>query len=135
MSDLLPCPFCGGAAYVQTTDDAGCFVGCVACYCTVGEAYDRSAMPEHLFRTAEEAIAAWNRRTPASTVPSEARSADTPTSPNAREEALIAGWLNNGNAEGVHAHLEHFMGVQMSRSAVNAVFKAIRALLSTSSGE
>jgi len=60
---LLPCPFCGGAAYtVSTNDERMWFAGCRDCYCNVGESYDRSAMPEHMFSSEEEAIAAWNRR-------------------------------------------------------------------------
>jgi hypothetical protein len=68
MSDLLPCPFCGTDA--QIVSDVGRF--CVACcgddcFCCVGEGYDRSAMPEHMFATEEDAAEAWNRRTPALT--------------------------------------------------------------------
>lgn len=60
---LLPCPFCGGAAYTVSADDERVwFAGCRDCYCNVGESYDRSAMPEHMFSSEEEAIAAWNRR-------------------------------------------------------------------------
>lgn len=59
---LLPCPFCGDDAYVGGNEETKFFVGCNGCYCNVGEAYDRSAMPEHMFMSAEEAVAAWNRR-------------------------------------------------------------------------
>ncbi len=62
--ELLPCPFCGGDAYVDGNDESHFFAGCKTCFCNVGEAYDRSAMPEHMFLTADEAIAAWNRRSP-----------------------------------------------------------------------
>jgi hypothetical protein len=58
---LLPCPFCGGDAYTSE----GCerwFVGCSDCYCNVGEAYNRSGMPEHIYGTETEAITAWNTR-------------------------------------------------------------------------
>ncbi len=58
---LAPCPFCGGVAYTHE-DDGKYFVGCRDCFCMVGEAYDRSAMPEHMFDAEAEAIAAWNRR-------------------------------------------------------------------------
>lgn len=58
---LEPCPFCGGTGYVQE-GDRRFFVSCGDCFCCVGEAYDRSAMPSHMFLSAEEAIAAWNRR-------------------------------------------------------------------------
>lgn len=61
-TELLPCPFCGGDAY--TIESGGkWFVGCSQCYCNVGEAYDRDAMPEHMFATEPEAVAAWNTRT------------------------------------------------------------------------
>ena len=58
---LLACPFCGGSAYTSEGDSRW-FVGCAKCYCNVGEAYDRSAWPEHMFATEAEAIAAWNTR-------------------------------------------------------------------------
>lgn len=58
----LDCPFCGGDAYVEGNEESRFFVGCRNCFCNVGEAYDRSAMPEHMFATLDEAIAAWNRR-------------------------------------------------------------------------
>ena len=60
---LKPCPFCGGEAYTNGNDEERYFVSCAQCYCCVGEAYDRSAMPNHLFLTRDQAIAAWNRRT------------------------------------------------------------------------
>lgn len=62
MSEIKECPFCGGDAYIEGSDEYRFFVGCRDCFCNVGEAYDRSAMPEHMFVTADEAITAWNRR-------------------------------------------------------------------------
>jgi Lar family restriction alleviation protein len=76
MSDLLPCPFCGCEA--ELAHVAGSTprhrVRCRAC-----------TMISPMRTKASQAIAAWNRRTPASAVLPEARSADTHTSPNARE--------------------------------------------------
>jgi hypothetical protein len=60
---LKACPFCrhdagigegGGRYYVQCMSQT--------CFAALGERYDRDAMPEHAFATAEEAAAAWNRR-------------------------------------------------------------------------
>jgi len=66
MSELKACPFCGGAAVVRGDEREGFFATCaeVDCFCCVGEAYDRDAWPEHMFRTEDEAVAAWNRRAP-----------------------------------------------------------------------
>lgn len=63
---LLPCPFCGGSAYIDGSERDGFYASCSDCYCCVGEAYDRHAMPEHMFRTQEDAAKQWNVRvTPA----------------------------------------------------------------------
>jgi hypothetical protein len=62
---LKPCPFCGGDAIVRDADEHTQFyVACqtLDCYCCVGESYDRDAMPDHVFRSAEDAAAAWNHR-------------------------------------------------------------------------
>lgn len=65
MSLLLPCPFCGSAAEIRS-DDGRFFVSCCGtdCFCCVGEGYDASAMPDHIFDTEDAAKAAWNRRVP-----------------------------------------------------------------------
>lgn len=54
MSELKPCPFCGGEAEVlgETKWSRGAFVGCLKCRATI----DRQA-------TEAEAIEAWNTRT------------------------------------------------------------------------
>jgi hypothetical protein len=78
MSDLLPCPFCGARMIVRQRSafhPGGS--GLVTSECWLAD-YE---LDEHDYPS-------WNRRTPASTVLPEARSADTPTSPNAREAAL-----------------------------------------------
>jgi hypothetical protein len=64
MSTILkPCPFCGSAAYIQDAEEGTYFfASCSSCYCCVGEAYDRDAMPEHKFSSEEDAAAAWNHR-------------------------------------------------------------------------
>jgi hypothetical protein len=64
---------CGGGAEVfpeeQSINGGGYYVACAQpkfpfeeCWLSLGEEYDRDAMPEHRFRTKEEAIAAWNVR-------------------------------------------------------------------------
>lgn len=61
--ELTPCPFCGSAGLIQ--NDAGkYFATCYSheCGCCVGEAYDRDAMPDHMFYDEDAATAAWNRR-------------------------------------------------------------------------
>lgn len=60
VNELKPCPFCGGEANIGGWEEVGYFASCNNCYCCVGEAYDRSAMPEHMFKAEDEAITAWN---------------------------------------------------------------------------
>jgi Lar family restriction alleviation protein len=59
---LLPCPFCGGEPYIGGDEAQLWFAGCYDCHCMVGEGYDRDAMPDNMFQSKEEAIAAWNTR-------------------------------------------------------------------------
>lgn len=68
-NELKPCPFCGHRADIFGDDNDGYCVQCRApenrdgnCFAAMGENYDRSAMPEHMYPTAEDAAAAWNRR-------------------------------------------------------------------------
>lgn len=70
---LLPCPFCGGEADIEEANGSF-FARCIEvvpgllphrrCFAAMGENYDRDAMPEHMYSTAEDAVAAWNRRAP-----------------------------------------------------------------------
>lgn len=62
--NLLPCPFCGAEAVLRDYTPYGFYVACnsVDCYAAVGEGYDRDAMPDHQFDSAERAAEAWNRR-------------------------------------------------------------------------
>ena len=69
--ELEPCPRCRGGAEVFPEEAAfgGYYVACVQpafpideCWLTLGEEYDRDGMPDHRFRTKEEAITAWNTR-------------------------------------------------------------------------
>lgn len=53
MSDLKPCPFCGGEARLVSGPPGCHYVMCEECYATSDD------------RGAERSIAAWNRRTPA----------------------------------------------------------------------
>lgn len=66
MTEPLPCPFCGGDAAVRGDSRDGFYVACstIDCLVCLGERYDRDAMPDHCFRTEEDAIAAWNKRAP-----------------------------------------------------------------------
>lgn len=63
MTALLPCPFCGQEGVIRS-DYGHFFATCsgIECFCCVGEAYDRDAMPNHMFCSEDEAAAAWNRR-------------------------------------------------------------------------
>lgn len=56
MSELKPCPFCGGEAHLSDMNEYGEYlVECVNDFCNV--------MPSTFpFRTEDAAIEAWNRR-------------------------------------------------------------------------
>ena len=68
MSELKPCPFCGGEAKV--TKDRDCwghgefvlkvYVMCKSCHSQGKPIYDRDVWPENQMEV--EAIEAWNRR-------------------------------------------------------------------------
>lgn len=62
---LLRCPFCGGKARVVEGGERY-YATCTKrrCFAAIGECYDRDAMPEHMFGSEAEAVAAWNRRAP-----------------------------------------------------------------------
>lgn len=63
MSDILPCPFCGGKANVHK-------VGSVAWYAYCDPENNCGAQPYvGGYPTAESAIAGWNRRAPLPTIP------------------------------------------------------------------
>lgn len=51
MTDLKPCPFCGGPA--RHRSDVGCYISCSACH------VDGPTVP-----TPDDAADAWNRRAP-----------------------------------------------------------------------
>ena len=53
MTELKPCPFCGGTATILKIDNVWYEVHCDNCPCNVGRCW---------FPKREEAIAAWNRR-------------------------------------------------------------------------
>lgn len=58
MTELKPCPFCGGEAKLVNTWNCLCHIICRSCGATIGEA---KRHPND-FRTRDEVIAAWNRR-------------------------------------------------------------------------
>ena len=58
MSELEPCPFCGGEAKLVNTWNCLCQIICRSCGATIGEV---KRHPND-FRTRDEVIAAWNRR-------------------------------------------------------------------------
>jgi len=63
---LVACPFCGGKAGLikSETYPHTCYVECGSgnCWCSLGEHWDRDGFPDHLFRSEEEAVTAWNQR-------------------------------------------------------------------------
>lgn len=68
--DLLPCPFCGGAGYVEgrfraykhgQPDHRVCLVWCRKCFARTGK-YDPDDYPSYN-DALNAAIEAWNRRT------------------------------------------------------------------------
>ncbi|MBE6784163.1 MAG: restriction alleviation protein, Lar family [Ruminococcaceae bacterium] len=57
MTDLKPCPFCGGEAILQKGTDGRCWIECniTKSHCSV--------IPKTwAYKTKKEAIEAWNRR-------------------------------------------------------------------------
>ena len=63
---LLPCPFCGKEAKIYGGYGVAYYVSCTnyACWCSLGEMWDRDAMPDHMFGDKETAAIYWNKRTP-----------------------------------------------------------------------
>jgi hypothetical protein len=63
MPKLSPCPFCGGEAR-SIEGDGKWYVTCTEaeCFCSLGEIWDRDAMPDHHFTSEEDAVATWNAR-------------------------------------------------------------------------
>lgn len=69
----LPCPFCGGQEIAvrgmpfrsyERQVIGGYFAACVQCSFSHGSAFvGTQALPSHAFKSADEAIAAWNTRT------------------------------------------------------------------------
>jgi len=63
---LLPCPFCGKEAKIYGGYGVAYYVSCTndMCWCSLGEMWDRDAMPDHMFGDKETAAIYWNKRTP-----------------------------------------------------------------------
>lgn len=66
-TELKPCPFCGSPGNVAGDEFNGhssYYATCtsVDCFCCVGEAWDRDALPDHQFATEQQAAEAWNKR-------------------------------------------------------------------------
>lgn len=92
MSELKPCPFCGGKAKTMAMEQHRWWVFCSECMCDLGfEGMDESGCYGH-FDTEAEAVEAWNTRhvetdalreacmelvTYAGTCPFDAKDADT----------------------------------------------------------
>ena len=72
--ELKPCPFCGGNGRIAG-DERLYYVTCMSvhCYASIGEIYDRDAMPDHAFSASEDAAAAWNHRVPLETTSGEGK--------------------------------------------------------------
>ena len=122
-TQLLPCPFCGGGAEVYPEDsDYGYYVSCFQpswpieeCYCSLGEEYDRDAMPEHRFLTKEAAIAAWNTRN------FDERSALLARVQELKEIVVIAVTLHHG---GCYEHQAHNVPYEECQSSICARARA-----------
>ena len=59
MTELKPCPFCGGEAKLVNMWNCLFHIVCRSCGATIGEVKNHP----NDFRTRDEVIAAWNRRT------------------------------------------------------------------------
>ena len=62
-TELKPCPFCGADGGIIESDGTF-YAACSSldCFCAVGEVFDGSSMPEHVFLSEIAAITAWNTR-------------------------------------------------------------------------
>lgn len=63
---LKKCPFCYAKATIIGTDNDRYCAVCTSgnCFASLGERYDRDAMPDHVFASIKEAAMAWNSRGP-----------------------------------------------------------------------
>lgn len=84
MSELLPCPFCGGEAELVDFDLDSCFVECRKCRASQPVLWPKST-------SRQDAIAAWNRRAPA--IPPDVRETLRETLLYARRQIVANGPL------------------------------------------
>ena len=62
MSDLKPCPFCGGKAEIQHTEKRSEYGECAFIVCTHCGANGQMVTKAWAYSADEKAIEAWNRR-------------------------------------------------------------------------
>lgn len=142
---LLPCPFCGSPDQYAVEGDGNWYIACsnAECFCVLGEAYDPSAMPVHIFRSERDAKAAWNvRSTPPAITEEAATIRDECIFGLGEIEGIIAHWLKYDREdrarEGLettpdthlmspptwpsHGQLEHWISaIQKSRAALTTM--------------
>lgn len=62
MTELKPCPFCGGKAKIFAFSDGGICVKCLYCWCQTHTWSDYSISEAEKESAFERAVDSWNRR-------------------------------------------------------------------------